>query len=398
MSASAPRIAIACTGIGLVQRGYERYFSDLFQLLKDDIDLTLFKGGGPQREKEIIPPFLDRNGRLLRLLPVHKLFGRTAFHMECLSFALGMLPHLRNGAFDVVHTIDPPLARLLYRLRRRLGLEFRLLLTEGAGMAPSDYPPADFTQHVCEVTLENAIAYGYDPDLMNLVPCGFYPERFETTEDRRTLRNRYGIDDATFVILSVAALNRNHKRTDYLIDEVARLDGKVLLMLDGSVDHGDPELIDYARARLGDRCRISHVPSDKVRDLYAMADVMVHAALSESFGLAIVEAASTGLPVIIHDAPHFRWLVPNPACWLDMRMPGVLTARLSGLMSDAVQLGRLRAAEPVRRMFAWPMLKPRYLDLYHGVARLEPRAVGETDCRRRPSRPDEKWGLVKEPR
>lgn len=364
------RVAIACPGIGLVQRGFERFFMDIFRLVGSDLDITLFKGGGESSGKERVLRFIPRGGRVVKLLPVHRLFGRSPLHTECLTFALALLPHLRNGAFDVVHTIDPPLTRVLFRLRERLGLHFRLLYTEGCAMPPGDYPPADHTQQVAKVTFEQAAAYGHRPETMTLLPCGFDPVRLAVPHDRATLRRMHGIPEDMPVILSVAAINRGHKRTDHLIDEVARLDGRFLLWLDGSLDHGDPDLLAYAQARLGERVRITHVPSDKVGELYRLADVMAHAATFEAFGLAVVEAASCGLPVLVHDAPHFAWLLETPACLVDMTRPGALAERLQALLDHPDQMDGLRCDAQVRRNFAWDALRARYLDLYRDVAAL----------------------------
>jgi len=377
-----PRIAMACVGIGLVQRGYERLFSDLFQLMQDDFDLTLFKGGGPRRENEKVLHFTHRNGRLVKLLPVHKLFGRTPYHTECMTFALAMLPHLRNGAFDIVHTIDPPLTRLLYRFRARLGLRFKLLYTEGATMPPSNYPPADYTHEISKVPFDESIAYGHAAETTRLLPPGVYPERFPSPPDRTELRRTYGIADDTFVILGVGAINRDHKRVDYIIDEVANLDGNVLLLLDGSMDHGDPGLIDYAWQRLGERCRISHVASEKIGELYHLADVMVHAAPYEAFGLAMVEASACGLPVITHNAPHFQWLFPKPACWIDMLRPGALAAKLALMISDPAEYAAARCFEITLQRFSWHQLRSSYADLYRHVAAMTLQPAPEADCRK----------------
>jgi glycosyltransferase involved in cell wall biosynthesis len=337
--------------------------------MRQDIDVTLFKGGGPVSETEKKPFFIRRDSKLLEVFAVHKLFGRTAMHSECLLYGLAMLPHLRNSAYDVVHTIDPPLTRFLFNMRQSLGLRFRLLYTEGCAMPPSDYPPADHTHHVTKVTFDDAIAYGRSASAMTLVPCGFDPGRFAVNLDRFALRRMHGIDQDVFVILSIAALNRGHKRIDYLIDEVGAIEGKVLLLLDGSRDHPDHVgLIAYAKQRLGDRCRISHVASDKVGEFYHMADVMAHAALFESFGLALAEASACGLPVVVHDAPHFRWLFPNSACWTDMSRPGALAAKLTALMADRSRLQSLVCSESTLRRFSWPHLRTHYAALYRGVA------------------------------
>ncbi len=369
-SGRAPTIAIACPGVGLVQRGFERFSEDLFHVLKDDLDITLFKGGGAASEREVVLKFASRNGALTRFLPVHALFGRTRMHSECMTFALALLPHLARGRFDVVHCIDPPLARVLSMLRTRLGLQFRLLYTEGSTMPPSDYPPSDHIQQIAEETHREALAAGIPASRMTVLPPGIHPSRFGTGCSRQDLRRKHGISDETFVILCVAAINRVHKRVDHLIEEASRLEGDVLLWLDGSMDQGDPTLVDLARSRLGDRCRVTSVASERVGELYRLADIMVLPSVTEAFGLVVVEALAAGAPVLTHDSPHFRWLVPNPACHVDMRAEGALAARLAHLRDHRTALRSMTCAADATRRFDWRNLKLQYLELYRRVADL----------------------------
>jgi glycosyltransferase involved in cell wall biosynthesis len=196
---------------------------------------------------------------------------------------------------------------------------------------------------------------------------------------REELRREYGVPAGKFVILSVAALNRYHKRTHYLVDEAAKLEGDFLLWLDGSLDHGDSDLIGYARSRLGERCRITQVPSSKVGELYRMADVMAHTATFEAFGLSIVEGASTGLPVLVHDAPHFRWLLPNPRAWVDMTEPGALASRIAFLMSHRDALPGIQCREPVMQRFDWAVLGAGYKTLYERVAEVPAASRGDSE-------------------
>ncbi len=364
------KIAIACPGIGLVQRGFERLLNDMFALVRDEFDVILYKGGGATSDQEKVLTFAHRNGPLPKIFPIHKLFGRTPMHSECMTFVLAMLPHLFKEKFDVIHCIDPPLTRVLFHLRNILKLKFKILYTEGCAMPPGDYPPADHLHQIAKVTYDQAIQFGKSEEFMTLLPCGIYPERFETEKSREELRKEHGLSQDTFVILSVAALNRNHKRIDHLIEEVARLDGDYLLWLDGSLDHGDSGLVDFAKQRLGDRCRITHVPSEKVGELFKCADMMAHASLFEAFGLAIVEGAASGLPVITHNAPHFQWLLPDPEAWVDMDKRGALADRISCLSSNPEALAGLIRPEDVQKMFNWVNLKDQYIELYNKVARL----------------------------
>ena len=364
------KVALACPGVGLEQRGFERLFYDLFHLVKDDLDVTLYKGGGVRNQREVVLKFANRNGWIARYFPVHKLAGRTEVHLEDLTFAIALLYAIRKENVDIIHVIDPALTRFLFNVRNRFKLNFRIFYTEGCAMPPGHYPPADHVQQIALPTFEEAVQYGWPRDYMTLLPAGIYPESFEVETSKSELRASYGVDQDTFVILGIAAINRGHKRVDHLINEVARLDGDVLLWVDGSMDQGEPDLIDYARDKLGDRCRITHVETEQVGDLLKMADLFVHAAMKESFGLSIVEAAATGLPLLIHDSEHFQWLVPNPECSVDMAEEGALAQRIQKLLGDRDGLSRLRARDQVRAKFDWKLIKADYLALYRKVAEL----------------------------
>lgn len=358
------KIAVVCPGVGLVQRGFERLFYDLFLLMKNEFDVTLFKGGGIRNRSEKVLPFFHRNGLLVKILPIHELFGRTAMHTETVTFVLALLPHLIKNQYDIVHSIDPPLTRFLFKIRNLFRLKFKILYTEGCAMPPCDYPPADHMQQIAKATYDDARKAGIPEEYMTLLPCGIYPERFHISQSREELRRAFNVGEDTFVILSVAALNRKHKRIDYLIDELSRLQGDFLVWMDGSLDHGDADLISLARKRLGDKCRITHVPSEKVGELYRLADVMVHCSVFEAFGLAIVEGASTGLPVVTHNTDHFRWLLQNPASWVDMKAGGALSGRLASLQVDRKALEGVRADKEVLVRFSWHGLKEAYKNLY----------------------------------
>lgn len=99
------------------------------------------------------------------------------------------------------------------------------------------------------------------------------------------------------------------KGIDNLLDAfeiVARALGDRVELLVHSI-YGDFEVYDLLRRRMstasvnGLRMRLSeeHLTSEGVQDLYARADVFVHSARSEGFGLGIFEAMSSGLPVVV---------------------------------------------------------------------------------------------------
>ena len=91
--------------------------------------------------------------------------------------------------------------------------------------------------------------------------------------------------------------------------------------------------------------------------------------------MAVVEAMSCGLPVVVHDSEHFRWLAGNSGNFVDMSKPGTLTQRLKMLVAERGRTRPSDAAETIAR-FAWPNLIPQYLELYQRAVGLAGRSAG----------------------
>lgn len=371
-AAAGPRVALICPGLGRERRGYERITADLFVALRDELDLWVFKGAGATGPREKVPPSFARDGWVLMNLHLHRLIGRTRYHMECLSFAVALLPHLLRGRFDLVFTYDPPMLKPLYWLRRMFGLRYRILFAHGGAFPFPYWPHADVVLHCSPLSYQDDADRGVPRDKFVLLPIGIWPERFEVKESRATLRQRHGIADSTLVVLSIAALDRKQKRVHHLIEELAQVDGDVLLWIDGSPNFAaDLTLVDLARERLGERCRITYGSSERVGELLALADVMVLASTVEGFGLAVVEALCSGTPTLTHDSSHFEWLVGEPRLLVDMTRPGALAARVRELQADPGQLRPLVDRETFRRRYGWLTLRSEFARLFRRVARGE---------------------------
>jgi glycosyltransferase involved in cell wall biosynthesis len=367
------RIALISVGLGRVQRGFESYMRDLCQLFQGQTHVVLFRSAGPCGPKERVPRLLPAMTRIMRSLPLGRLAGSAEYNRDCLAFAICLLPQLLQNRFDVIHCVDPPMAFALERLKRIFRFPASLLFTEGCQVPPEYYPHVDHIHHVGAEGYNLAIKAGVPASFMTLIPAGLHADKFVNTADRMTVRKKYGISPETFVILAVSALKRQHKRVDYLIEEISGLTGDFLLWLDGSPE--EPELIDIAKRKLGSRCLITHVPSERVSELYAAADVLVHASLNEAFGYAVAEALCSGLMPLTHDTPHFRWLVEDPRCLTDMMIPGNLAASLCKLMHQGHTSCDIAVrAETARKRFDWSSLQPAYLAMYCQLAGLSSNA------------------------
>jgi 1,2-diacylglycerol 3-alpha-glucosyltransferase len=357
------RTALICPTIGQTRRGYERYFSELFEQLKARVDVTLYKGGGKPSAQEVVISHISRTGVLSRLFPDRFLYAR--YLLEFGTFGVGLIPHLAAGNFDLVHFIDPPLARTLHAGRRLTGRRYRLVFSNARPWSFDCSRWADHIHCINPGAFEEARQAGLDGNRLSLIPIGLDGAGLECCESRDDLRRKYSVRPDQLVVLSVTSLNRVHKRVDYLIEEAAAAGGNLLLWLDGNLHpDGDPSLLELASQKLGERFRHTHVPSDRIGELYRMADVFVSSAMVESFGMSIVEAMSCRLPVITHDSAHFRWLTGGRTRFVDMSAAGNLAASLREWMQQPATGADPRALEEAARRFDWSNVAGDYLQMY----------------------------------
>jgi glycosyltransferase involved in cell wall biosynthesis len=87
----------------------------------------------------------------------------------------------------------------------------------------------------------------------------------------------------------------------------------------------------------------------------------------------VVEALCAGLMVLVHDCPHFKWLVQDEDCLVDMSVPGNLTTRLRELFARRKNLcnGSQQRAATASQRFDWNSVAPAYAEMYRKVASLK---------------------------
>lgn len=345
-------------------------------MLREDpgIELELVKGSGPGGPWERSIPTLRRDGAIARTLG-HSL-GFRPFRLEALAFAFSLQPVLLRRRPDVVYLSEWDTARALARLRSLTSQQFKLMLANG-GFAVGGFEHLDHIQELTPAAREHVLERGADPAKHSVLPYGFGigdQVLVLSAADRLALRRRLGLPPERTIVISVAALNRSHKRLDYLIEELAAVPApRPFALLVGEPDAETPGLRGLAAERLGtDGHEFRTVSANQVPDLLRASDAFVLASLAEAQGRAVVEAMAEGLHCIVHDSPVMRFAVGEHGSVADIRERGALTRLLAcdglGVLDPAAAHAR---HQYVYERFSWERLRPSYVRLLGDVARGE---------------------------
>lgn len=147
------------------------------------------------------------------------------------------------------------------------------------------------------------IHFGVPLDRIALFPYAVDTAYFSAEASRRrgergTFRQRLGIPGDAHVILAIAKFNQREAPWDLLgaLEGFDRPDVWTVLV-------GDGNLRDALRARVAAQglkhvIFAGYVPYAQLVSYYAMADLFVHAAANEPWGVSVHEAIACGLPVV----------------------------------------------------------------------------------------------------
>jgi 1,2-diacylglycerol 3-alpha-glucosyltransferase len=378
------RIAVASSGLGHVARGVEAWADDLAAALAARGEaVTLYKGGGrPTRPYERVLPCWQREAaptsRLLCVLP-RRLSWRlglgSPYGVEQVTFGLALVRRLRRVPADILHVQDPVVAIIAQRARRLGLIRTRTILAHGTEEPLAFQRKVTFLQHLAPWHLEEARRAGVARRHWVSIPNFIDTDRFAPGRSPQ-VRADLGLPADARVVLSVAAIKRDHKRIDHLIAEFARLRMEgAYLVIAGGWEPGTDELVAEGRRLLGDRVRfLVQYPRERMPDLYRAADLFVLASLKEMMPVAVLEATASGLPCLVHRHPVLEWMVGRGGEAIDMTAPGGLATALDRWLGDPTrchEAGR-RAREHCVAQFSVGVVVAQILDYYQRVVAAAP--------------------------
>jgi glycosyltransferase involved in cell wall biosynthesis len=289
---------------GLEAGGAEIQLAMLLRHTRHDSDvITLYNAGS-------VADQIRANGTSVRDLGMQR------------NTELGALVRLRSliatGRYDVVHThlyrsqiYARPAARLartpvVVTTEHSIGethIERRKMSTGVRALYLASELFSDATIAVSDVVKERLVQWGVPARKITVVPNGLETAALAfNPAARETARAQFGITPETFVIGALGRIDEN-KRVELTVESAAPLLGdrcKILV-----IGRGDqrPE-VEATAARLGvsDHVIFGGFQPDTAA-MMAAFDLYVACSVQETFGLAILEAMASGLPVIYTVCP-----------------------------------------------------------------------------------------------
>jgi alpha-1,3-rhamnosyl/mannosyltransferase len=208
---------------------------------------------------------------------------------------------------------------------------------------------------------------------IRVVPLGVHARWFEAPDEARVhdtlVRHRL----QRGYILHVGTL-QPRKNLDALVSAYESLPAAVRaerqLVLVGKYGWSAQALVArLARHRQDGRVMwIDYVTQDELRALYHGAGMFAYPSLAEGFGLPLVEALATGLPVIASDLPVLREIAMHHALFVSPHrvddIAGAIERQHMQVDAEAADLRRAHA-----RSFTWQACARRTIDVYYEVSR-----------------------------
>lgn len=360
------KIALLCSGLGNIYRGHEIFARDLFDLIKDSVDITLFKGGGEDAAKEWVIDNVSRNS--IHLDHMHLAVSpkwhsavkeQERVRIEAKTFAYAVIKPLLENRFDIIHCLEDDVCNIIYDLRYLFKDTPKIVFSNGGAIPARNLPRCDFVQEHTEYNLKHSATHK-----SFMIPHGVDLNRFNPNIES-DFRVKYGIPQDAFVLISVGTICYWHKRMDYVIKEAALLKD-IYLIIVGQENADTPEIKELGQRLMGDRVIFTTLPHDELPKAYAAANAFVLGSLFETFGIVYIEAMAMGLPVICTNHVNQRSIVKE-GIFIDMKQPGALTHVLHNLDRNTLrELGK-KGREVALEYYDLAVLKRCYLEQYQTI-------------------------------
>jgi len=143
------------------------------------------------------------------------------------------------------------------------------------------------------------------------------------------------------------------------------------LVITGKPDSQNPQVADIVRAAQAENKNIitpGFLPDEDLAPIYSAASVYVHPSWYEGFGIMILEAFASGVPVVTSNISSLPEVAGEAALLVDPRDPQEIAANVAKIIDspkladDLIEKGQERVGQ-----YSWRMMAEKTLEIYQQI-------------------------------
>lgn len=358
-------VFIICSGVGHINRGYESFATELNEAIRGttSFETILLKGRGEDIDNEKSLWCIKRTSNLGKL--VGKLLGKDSYWLEQFTFSLSILLYAIKNKPDVIVYWDFHLGTFLWHFRRFLKFKYKLLFSNGAPNGPPFIRMNHVQQHL-PTHFNVGIDGGTPIKKQTLLTAGIkisIAENKKLLEEKILFRQKLLLPLDKKIIITVGTINKNHKRIDYVIDELSQMPDDFFLVVLGQISNDTNEIIAEAENKIKGRFIIKNVPKEAVNNFYIASDFFVLASFSEGLPRVLPEALSFGLPCFVHDYAVTRETLLQYGHYIDAAKRGALAKAIIDFDSTVHKLPSAEIIQYAYNTYSWDILANSYIQM-----------------------------------
>jgi glycosyltransferase involved in cell wall biosynthesis len=213
---------------------------------------------------------------------------------------------------------------------------------------------------------QELVDIGVPKENIRVILCGVDLQEFSPgNADRRKL----GLPEQVPLALFVGNITINRKNLDTVLHALVQVPELHLAVVGTPEGSPYPQLT--AQLELGERVHFLGNPQNVVPDLMRAADLFVFPSRYEPYGLVVIEAMASGLPVITATTTGAAEIVtPESGVVLsDTEDTNTLAQAMSSLKSDRERRQRMgQTARSIAEQYSWASMAQSYVDLFEELA------------------------------
>ncbi|MEI6523514.1 MAG: glycosyltransferase [Bacteroidota bacterium] len=360
------QLFLICTGLGIVQRGFETYMSDLSDKLQTTNALfttKLYTGGNYyssfNNSKKLF--CISRTNRFC----IQLIGKNNTAELELISFFFSLLVEILFKKPNAIYLGEYKLYCYLFKIRKLLNLDYSLVLYTGGQVSPGLYNiKKDFVHHITDVYYNDLVKKGY-PKARQFVLPHFVTINYKPTSIDKCIYEAKSIGKK--IIISVGVIDESIKRMGFFVKILSHQPNIYFPVLLGESSNETPGIITALDSSFGKgNYFVDRVNRSTLYSYLNESDVFVLLSKKESFGLAALEAISVGLPVICCDFYESRYVLKNSASLIDCNNIDEIRNKLKDTLDHPLSLlEKQERINFVKENYIWDVLEKAYLNMFN---------------------------------